>query len=120
VRLRSVLRAAVGSATLLAATTGTVLLGDAPAHAAPCARAYTAPIQLGNGQVSVTGELVCFDPNNPADGSPILVTLQVQAGTGWVTLASGAGEALYTCPGPVPRVFRTKELPTRTVTLPCG
>jgi len=108
-------------ATVIMMTASAVGITASPATASSiCRPVYTAPVQF-DGQVSVEGFLICSDPDDPRDGSPLFVALQRQGiGTSWVTVATGSGEAVYLCAGTSARTYRNSRLPTRLVTLNCS
>jgi len=103
-----------------AVVAGTVGVSAAPAEALPtCTPTYSAPLDLG-GSVYAEGFLVCEDANDPRNLAPITVVLQRLGVSGWVTVATGLGEAQYFCTGTNPRTYRVGSRPTVTVTLSCS
>ena len=105
---------------VITAAAGAVGLTASPAAAdLSCRPAYSAPTQSGN-EVSVEGFLVCSDPDDPRNLSPIGVALQRQFMSSWVTVATGNGEAVYTCTGTSTRTYRNSRLPSKLVTLNCS
>lgn len=106
----------------LAVSVGTFAFA-AQASALPpgCSPAYMTPVLVAGQFVEVSGELACADPNNPNDGQPLQVTLQQSPGGNlWTTVASGAGDALYTCNGTQTRSYRLREKSSVVVRLACG
>ena len=112
----------IGTRLLAAAAVaaGTVSVSAAPAEALPtCMATYSEPMDLG-GSVYAEGFALCVDANDPQNLEPVTVVLQRLGVTGWVTVATGLGEAQYFCTGTNPRIYRVGSRPAVTVTLTCS
>jgi hypothetical protein len=109
--------------SLLAATVvavGTVGVSAAPADALPmCMATYSEPMDIG-ASVYAEGFALCADANDPQNLAPVTVVLQRLGVSGWVTVATGLGEAQYFCVGTNPRIYRVGSRPAVTVTLSCS
>jgi len=99
---------------------GTVAGFAGPAAAAPTCRIAILPPYFNGFQVETDAFFVCSDPDNPNDGMPATVVLDQLVGGTWHVVATGYGEAVYTCRSNTPRSYKAAMLPSKVTTFPCA